>query len=186
MRALLIVDVQNDFCEGGSLPVPGAAALAPAINAYLAGEPGYRHVVATKDYHIDPRKHFSDQPDYSTSWPPHCRAGSPGARFRPDLDTSQIQAVFRKGAYAAGYSGFEGVDENGALLLDWLRQWGVDEVDVAGIATEHCIRRTAEDAIRAGLATRVLVDLVAGVGADLTTAALTEMRDAGIVLVESS
>jgi len=183
VRTLIIVDVQNDFCEGGSVPVTGGAALAPAINDYLAGNPGYQHVVATQDFHIDPGSHFSDRPDYSSSWPPHCVAGSPGANFHPDLDTSRIEAVFRKGAYAAGYSGFEGVDEDGTPLLEWLRRRGVDEVDVVGIATDHCVRQTAEDAAGAGLATRVLVDLTAGVTPDSAAAALAEMRTAGVELV---
>ena len=183
VRALIIVDVQNDFCEDGSVAVTGGAALAPAINDYLAGEPGYQHVVATKDFHIDPGDHFSDHPDYSSSWPTHCVAGSPGADFHPDLDTSRIEAVFRKGAYSAAYSGFEGVDENGTPLLEWLRQRGVDEVDVVGIATDYCVRRTVEDAARAGLATRVLVDLTAAVAADSAAEALAEMRTAGIELV---
>jgi len=183
VRALIIVDVQNDFCEDGSVAVTGGAALAPAINDYLAGEPGYQHVVATKDFHIDPGDHFSDHPDYSSSWPTHCVAGSPGADFHPDLDTSRIEAVFRKGAYSAAYSGFEGVDENGTPLLEWLRQRAVDEVDVVGIATDYCVRRTVEDAARAGLATRVLVDLTAAVAADSAAEALAEMRTAGIELV---
>jgi nicotinamidase/pyrazinamidase len=184
VRALIIVDVQNDFCAGGSLAVSGGAALAPAINDYLAGEPGYQHVVATKDFHIDPGEHFSDRPDYSSSWPPHCIAGSHGADFRPDLDTRPIEAVFCKGAHAAAYSGFEGVDEDGTPLLDWLRLRGVDEVDIVGIATDHCVRWTAEDAVRAGLTTRVLVDLTAAVAPDSAAAALTEMRSASIELVK--
>jgi nicotinamidase/pyrazinamidase len=184
VRALIIVDVQNDFCAGGSLAVTGGAAVAAAINDYLAGKPGYQHVVATQDYHIDPGEHFSDHPDYSSSWPPHCIAGSPGAEFRPDLDTSPIEAVFRKGAHAAAYSGFEGVDENDTPLLEWMRRRGVDEVDVVGIATDHCVRRTAEDAVRAGFATRVLVDLTAAVAPDSAAAALAEMRTAGIEVVE--
>ena len=139
--------------------------------------------MATQDFHVDPGDHFSDRPDYSSSWPPHCVAGSPGADFHPDLDTSRIEAVFRKGAHDAAYSGFEGVDENGTPLLDWLRQRGVDEVDVVGIATDHCVRRTAEDAARAGLTTRVLVDLTAAVAADSAAEALAEMRTAGVELV---
>ena len=119
----------------------------------------------------------------STSWPPHCIAGTPGADFHPDLDTSPIEAVFRKGAYDAGYSGFQGVDENGTPLLEWLQQRGVDEVDVVGIATDQCVRRTAEDAARAGLATRVLLDLTAAVAADSAAVALAEMRSAGVELV---
>ena len=184
VRALIIVDLQNDFCAGGSLAVTGGGALAPAINDYLAGEPGYQHVVATKDCHVDPGDHFSDHPDYSSSWPPHCIAGSSGADFHPDLNTGPIEAVFRKGAHAAAYSGFEGVEEqDGTSLLEWLRRRGVDEVDIVGIATDHCVLRTAEDAVRAGLTTRVLVDLTAAVAADSAAAALAEMRSAGIELV---
>jgi len=183
VRALIIVDVQKDFCEGGSLAVAGGAALAPAINDYLAGDSDHQHVVATKDFHIDPGDHFSDHPDYVTSWPPHCIAGTAGADFHPDLDTASIEAVFHKGAYDAGYSGFEGVDEDGSPLLDWLRQRGVEAVDVVGIATDHCVRRTAEDAARAGLATRVLLDLTAAVSAD-PGPALAQMRGAGIEIVE--
>ena len=162
MRALIVVDVQNDFCEGGSLAVPGGAALAGAISAYLADGAEYRHVVATQDFHIDPGDHFSDHPDYVSSWPPHCLADTAGAEFHPDLDTGRFEAVFRKGAYDAGYSGFSGLDERGTPLADWLRQHDVDQVDVVGIATDHCVRRTAEDAARQGLATRVLVDLTRG------------------------
>ncbi len=186
VRALIIVDVQNDFCNGGTLPVAGGAALVPRINDYLARGPHYQHVVATKDFHIDPGDHFSDHPDYSSSWPPHCIAGSPGAGFHPDLRTGPIEAVFRKGAYTAAYSGFEGVDENGTPLLEWLRQRGIDEVDIVGIATDQCVLRTAEDATRAGLTTRVLVGLTAAVAADSATAALAAMRAAGIELVEAS
>jgi nicotinamidase/pyrazinamidase len=186
VRALIIVDVQNDFCAGGSVAVPGGAALAPAINDYLSADRGYRHIVATKDFHIDPGAHFSDHPDYSSTWPPHCVAGSPGAEFHPDLDVGRVEAVFRKGAYSAAYSGFEGVDENGTSLLDWLRQSGVDAVDIVGIATDHCVRRTAEDAVRAGLATRVLVDLTAAVAAESAAQALADMRTASVELVQNS
>jgi len=186
VRALIIVDVQKDFCEGGSVPVAGGAAVARAINEHLAAAPGYQHVVATKDFHVNPGDHFSDHPDYSSSWPPHCVAGSPGADFHPDLDTGPIEAVFRKGAYTAGYSGFEGVDEAGTPLADWLRQRGVGEVDVVGIATDHCVRSTAEDAARAGFTTRVLLDLTAGAAAESTAAAIQDMRNAGIALVQSA
>jgi nicotinamidase/pyrazinamidase len=180
---LIIVDVQNDFCEGGSVPTVGGAAVAPAINEYLSEEPGYHYIVATQDFHIDPGDHFSDRPDYSSSWPVHCVAGTPGANLRPDLDTRHIDAVFRKGAHAAAYSGFEGVDAKGTTLLEWLRQRRIDEVDVVGIATDFCVRRTAEDAAAAGLVTRVLVDLTAAAAADSADEALAEMRSAGIELV---
>ena len=111
VRALIIVDVQNDFCEGGSLAVAGGAAVARGISSLLASAGhDYAHVVATKDYHIDPGSHFSDHPDYARSWPPHCVAGTNGAEFHPDLDTADVEAVVRKGAHAAAYSGFEGAD----------------------------------------------------------------------------
>lgn len=178
----MIVDVQNDFCEGGSLAVDGGAAVVAKINALLAGDHWYAHVVATKDYHVDPGGHFSDHPDFLNSWPRHCVAGSNGAEFHPDLDTEQIEEVFRKGAYAAAYSGFEGT-AHGVGLADWLRDRGVDQVDVVGIATDYCVRATAEDARREGFGTRVLVDLTAGVAERTTAAALDGMRSAGVELV---
>ena len=183
MRALIIVDVQNDFCEGGSLAVDGGGEVARAISRYLQDGHGYAHVVATNDYHVDPGGHFSDDPDYASSWPRHCLAGTPGARFHPDLDTTRVEAVFRKGAHAAAYSGFEGVDDAGTPLADWLRQHGVDEVDVAGIATDYCVRATAADAARADFATRVLLDLTAGVTPESTAKAIEEMSAAGVELV---
>ncbi len=186
MRALIVVDVQNDFCEGGSLAVAGGAAVASAISEYLAERADYRHVVATQDFHIDPGDHFSDRPDYSTSWPPHCLAGSAGAQFHPDLDPGRFDAVFRKGAYDAGYSGFEGVDESGTPLADWLAHHNVDQVDVVGIATDHCVRRTAQDASRSGLATRVVLDLTAGVGEESTAAAIKALQAAGVEIVPSA
>jgi nicotinamidase/pyrazinamidase len=183
MRALIVVDVQNDFCEGGSLGVAGGVAVAAAINDYLTAGDDYRYVVATQDFHIDPGAHFSDQPDYLSSWPPHCLAGSVGAEFHPSLETGRIDAVFRKGAYAAAYSGFEGVDNAGTLLGDWLRQRSVDEVDVVGIATDHCVRDTAEDAVREGLTTRVLLDLTVGVAETSTAAAIDALRTVGVTLL---
>ncbi|MEI7545100.1 MAG: pyrazinamidase PncA [Mycobacteriaceae bacterium] len=185
MRALLIVDVQNDFCEGGSLAVTGGSAVVPAINALLAGDHGYAHVVATKDFHIDPGTHFSAHPDYTSSWPRHCVAHTAGAEFHPDLDTARIEAVFTKGAYAAAYSGFEGTAD-GVELSDWLQARGVDEVDIVGIATDYCVRATALDAVRSGFATRVLVDLTAGVAEDTTAAALEDMRSRGVELVTTA
>ncbi|WP_197379631.1 pyrazinamidase PncA [Mycolicibacterium mengxianglii] len=183
MRALIIVDVQNDFCEGGSLAVTGGAAVARAITELLTGPHEYHHVVATKDFHIDPGEHFSDTPDYRVSWPRHCVAGTPGADFHPELDTSAVEEVFYKGHYAAAYSGFEGADDAQTPLADWLRTRDVDEVDVVGIATDYCVRATAADAVRAGLRTRVLADLTAGVAADSTAAALEELRAATVAIV---
>src|SRR5438270_545200 len=143
MRALIIVDVQNDFCEGGSLAVAGGAAVARAISERLAADHGYRHVVATKDFHIDPGTHFSDHPDYAATWPPHCVAGTAGSDFHPNLDTGGVEAVFLKGQHAAAYSGFEGADEAGTPLADWLHAHDVDEVDVVGIASDYCVDATA-------------------------------------------
>jgi nicotinamidase/pyrazinamidase len=183
MRALVIVDVQNDFCEGGSLPVTGGTAVARAISACLAGPGhGYQHVVATQDYHIDPGGHFSAAPDFAATWPPHCVAGTPGAGFHPDLDTTPIEQVFRKGAHAAAYSGFEGADRNGTSLRDWLTGRGVTDLDVAGIATDYCVRATAADAVAAGFSTRLLLGLTAGVAPGTTGAALDELRRLGVEL----
>jgi nicotinamidase/pyrazinamidase len=182
MRALIIVDVQNDFCEGGSLAVAGGAAVARAVSERLAGEHGYGHVVATKDFHIDPGSHFSDHPDYAASWPPHCVADTPGAEFHPNLDTSAVETVFRKGRHSAAFSGFEGVDDDGTPLGDWLRGHDVDEVDVVGIATDYCVHATAADAARAGFATRVLLDLTAGVSPASTAEAIADLRAGGVEL----
>jgi nicotinamidase/pyrazinamidase len=182
MRALIIVDVQNDFCEGGSLAVVGAATVARAISGFLASKPDYAHIVATKDFHIDPGGHFSDDPDFTASWPRHCVVGTPGADFHPELDTHAVETVFTKGNYEAAYSGFEGRDADGTALADWLRQRGVDEVDIAGVATDYCVEATASDAIRAGFTTRVLLDLTAGVAPESTARAVDTMRAAGLLI----
>jgi nicotinamidase/pyrazinamidase len=179
VRALIIVDVQLDFCEGGSLAVAGGASVAERINA-VTGR--YDQVVATRDYHVDPGDHFSATPDYVHSWPVHCVAGTAGAAFHPALDVAPIGAVFAKGGYAAAYSGFEGAEPGGAGLADWLRARQVTEVDVVGIATDYCVRATALDAVRAGFATAVLTDLTAGVAPASTAAALEEMRAAGVTV----
>ena len=183
MRALIIADVQNDFCEGGSLAVNGGTAVARAISRYLADGPGYTHVVATKDFHVDPGSHFSGHPDYVASWPAHCVAGTTGADFHPDLDTSAVEAVFRKGQHAAAYSGFEGADDDGTPLGDWLRGRGIDAVDVAGIATDYCVHATAADAARAGFATRVLLDLTAAIGPASTVKAIEDLHGRGVELI---
>jgi nicotinamidase/pyrazinamidase len=179
VRALIIVDVQLDFCEGGSLAVAGGASVAERINA-VTGR--YDQVVATRDYHVDPGDHFSATPDYVHSWPVHCVAGTAGAAFHPALDVAPIGAVFTKGEYAAAYSGFEGAEPGGAGLADWLRARQVTEVDVVGIAADYCVRATALDAVRAGFATAVLTDLTAGVAPASTAAALDEMRAAGVTV----
>jgi nicotinamidase/pyrazinamidase len=183
VRALIVVDVQNDFCEGGSLGVAGGSAVAAAITGYLAAAAaGYAHVVASRDYHIDPGSHFSDHPDYASSWPPHCVVGTLGSGFHPALDTSRVQAVFSKGAHAAAYSAFEGTSEAGDGLADWLRDRDVDALDVVGIATDYCVKATALDAARHGFAARVLLGMTAGVAPASTGEALAVLRDAGVSL----
>lgn len=181
-RALIIVDVQNDFCEGGSLPVTGGAGVAAGISRVLSNEPPrWDHVVATKDYHIDPGPHFGDPPDYVDTWPVHCVAGTPGADFHPELDTHRIEAVFCKGEHAAAYSGFEG--HSGSFgLAAWLRVHDVSEVEIVGLATDHCVRATALDAVREGFTTTVLLDLTAGVAPETTERALEQMREAGVTI----
>jgi nicotinamidase/pyrazinamidase len=195
-RALIIVDVQNDFCEGGSLAVAGAAEVAAGISRLLATGAGtqvgaevsagtatspWDHVVATKDHHLDPGAHFGDPPDFVSSWPVHCVVGTGGEDFHPALDTDRIEAVFTKGAHAAAYSGFEG-DAGGIGLAAWLKMRDVTAVDIVGIATDHCVRATALDAARAGLDTTVLLDLTAGVARPTTDQALAALRQAGVKL----
>ena len=188
----MIVDVQNDFCEGGSLAVDGGAAVASGLTAFLADHAGdYDAVVTTQDWHIDPGSHFAESPDFVDSWPPHCVAGTPGADFHPDLETAGVDAMFRKGQYAAAYSGFEGhlaqygdaqgTSDDSVALDEWLRQRGIDAVDVAGIATDYCVKATAMDAARAGYATRVLVGLCAGIAGDLSPT-YRDLEDAGVAL----
>jgi nicotinamidase/pyrazinamidase len=182
-RALIIVDVQNDFCEGGSLAVAGGADVAAAISRTVADSgPRWDHVVATKDYHIDPGAHFGNPPDFVDSWPPHCVVGTDGPDFHPNLVVDRVEAVFRKGEHAAAYSGFEGHTEDGTTLADWLRARDVTDVDVVGIATDHCVRATALDAAGAGFVTTVLLDLTAGVAPATTTTALSQLRDSGVAM----
>ena len=182
MRALVIVDMQNDFCEGGSLAVAGGAAVAAAITDLLAVPDGrWAHVVATRDHHIDPGGHFAELPDYVDTWPPHCVAGTPGADLHPDLDTDRVEAVFDKGEHSAAYSGFEG-RAAGIGLAAWLRMRDVTDIDIVGLTTDHCVRATALDAVREGFGTRVLLDHTAGVAEATTRDAVEQMRAAGVEL----
>lgn len=177
--ALIVVDVQNDFCEGGSLGLPGGAAAAAAISKQAA-EGGYSHVVATRDNHIDPGAHFSETPDFKDSWPVHCVAGTPGASFHPALDVVPIGEVFSKGEYSAAYSGFEGAARDGKSLETWLREHDVTDVDVVGIATDFCVRATALDAARAGFGVRVLLDLTVGGSQPTVDATIADFDEAGV------
>jgi nicotinamidase/pyrazinamidase len=140
-------------------------------------------VVATKDHHVDPGGHWAADPDYVDSWPVHCKVGTDGEAFHPNLDPQPFDAVFLKGEHQAAYSGFEGRTSDGVDLTTWLRSHEVDSVDVCGIATDHCVRATALDAQSNGFATRVLTDLCAGVAPETTEAAITEMSDAGVTVM---
>jgi nicotinamidase/pyrazinamidase len=185
--ALIVVDVQNDFCEGGSLPVTGGAQVAADIAALLhhqrvaePEQPTYDLVVATKDHHVDPGAHWAREPDFVDSWPVHCRVGTEGEAFHPNLDPQPFDAIFTKGEHAAAYSGFEGAEATGTPLADWLRAHEVARVDICGLATDHCVRATALDATREGFETTVLLDLCAGVAPATTEAALVAMRESGV------
>ncbi|NNM46175.1 isochorismatase family protein [Knoellia koreensis] len=187
-RALVIVDVQNDFCEGGSLAVAGGAEVARRISAHVEENTrGYAAIVATADWHEDPGEHWSDHPDFKGTWPVHCKVGTDGALFHPGAEPAfeRVEAIFRKGLHEAAYSGFEGFTVEGDRripLADWLRERAIEEVDVVGIATDHCVRATALDAAEEGFATTVLLDLTAGVAPDTTAAALDELARAGVTL----
>ena len=189
-RALIVVDVQNDFCEGGSLAVAGGAAVARGVAQLVhRRRDDYRIVIATRDWHIDPGDHFSSRPNYVDSWPVHCVAGTRGARFHRNLDAygpfgELIDAVVSKGKYSAAYSGFEG-RSHGRTLAHLLRHRGITHIDVVGIATDHCVRATALDGIREGFSVTVLQDLTAGVAAGSTARAIREMRTMGIEIRSS-
>lgn len=198
-RALVLVDVQNDFCEGGSLAVDGGAGVAArAAERVLADRQGrdparrdYAAIVATADWHHDPGEHWAvdGDPDFATTWPVHCAADTPGADFHPALHPAldHVDEVFRKGMTSAAYSGFEGVaaGDGRTDLTHWLRQRGITDLDVGGIATDHCVRATVLDALRAGFSVRLLPDTVAGVAPDTTRAALAEMTAAGATTMPS-
>jgi nicotinamidase/pyrazinamidase len=185
-RALVIVDVQNDFCEGGSLPVTGGAEVARRISEHVVTHHAeYAAIVATADWHDDPGAHFSDSPDYVDSWPAHCRVGSDGALFHPAAEPAfeQVEAIFRKGHHSAAYSGFEGHTvqaDTKVGLADWLRDRAIEEVHVVGIATDYCVRATALDAADEGFETTVLLDLTAGVAPESTAMALVDLAAAEV------
>ena len=191
-KALIVVDVQRDFCEGGSLAVTGGAATAAAISEWMdVRHEDYATIVTTKDHHVDPGEHFSEDPNFDTSWPAHCVVGTEGVYFHPNLDITHVDAQFHKGEHAAAYSGFEatlasareeGVAK-GLTLDNWLANKEVDEVHVMGIATDYCVKATALDAVKNGYTTIVWASLSAGVAPESTEAALKEMTEAGVAVV---
>jgi nicotinamidase/pyrazinamidase len=189
--ALFVIDVQNDFTEGGALGVEGGAAVARGISALLHAHPlAFDYVIASRDWHDgdnDNGGHFAaGSPDFVDSWPVHCVAGTFGAEYHPDLDTAAIDVHIRKGQGEPAYSIYEGVTAEGESLRAVLERLGVTEIDVVGIATDYCVRASALDASGEGVIVRVLDDLVAGVAPASSAAALSEMRGAGIDVLPSS
>ncbi|WP_455246710.1 isochorismatase family protein [Rothia aeria] len=205
-KALIIVDVQNDFCAGGALATDRGAKVASLISEYVEdNHHRYEAVVATQDWHIDPGAHFSDTPDFVDSWPVHCVANTEGAEIHPNLDTDYIEAYFRKGRYEAAYSGFEGLQapeesvmtgehEPGATLddegpktplADWLDEHEIQDVDIVGIATDYCVLATAKDAVDAGYETRMLIDLTAPVHENKLDEVIAKMEDEGITVKQA-
>jgi nicotinamidase/pyrazinamidase len=189
-RALLIVDVQPTFCEGGELAVSGGNLVAQRIAEHLvAHRDEYRLVITSQDWHQDPGPHFSEHPDYVDTWPPHGLVGTPNAELHPVLATALAptgaDVTIKKGLHEAAYSAFDGTAPDGRTLAEVLAATGIDEVDVCGIAESHCVRASALDAISAGLAVRLLTDLTVPVTEESGAAARAEISSAGGVLTTS-
>ena len=192
MRGLLVVDVQNDFCEGGALGVDGGARVAEGITDHIeAHGSDYAVVVASRDWHDadnDNGGHFAlhgEAPNFVTTWPVHCVAGTTGAEYHPDLTLPDNTSHVKKGQGMPSYSMFEGHSDDGHTVEEILTNAGVTEVDVVGIATDHCVRASALDAKAAGFAVRVINDLVAAVTPDTERTARGEMAEAGVVFADN-
>ena len=186
-NALLVVDVQVDFVEGGSLGVEGGLQVAAMIARHVRHfKNEYQFVVASRDYHENAPDHISDHPDFVNTWPPHCMVGTPGAAFVPTIQNlvreKLIQTVVTKGRNKAAYSAFDGLDARGHPLLEVLKENRVDHIDVCGIATDYCVRASALDAKKNDFQVRVLVNLCAPVNEGSGLKALEEMKAAGIQL----
>lgn len=187
-RALLVVDVQPTFCEGGELPVAGGNAIAERIAGYLrAHRSDYQLVVTSQDWHDNPGGHFSADPDYVNSWPPHGVIGSTNAELHPELAAAlrSTDLKIKKGQHAAAYSAFEGTDQDGRTLLEALTTAGIQGLDVCGIAESHCVRASALDALAAGFTVRLLIDLTVPVTAAGGAEARQAIQAAGGVLAAS-
>jgi nicotinamidase/pyrazinamidase len=189
-NALFVIDVQRDFCEGGALACPGGAAVAQKITDYLrSNKSNYDYVIASRDWHTPSDLndgHFPADgidPDYVTTWPLHCIAGSQGAEYHPNLDISLIDLHIKKGQSANGYSIFDGTDQSGKPFAEILRSLEIRSVDVVGIATDYCVRASTLDCLANGLKVRVISSLTAGVNPKSTEAAIDEMVDAGAEVV---
>jgi nicotinamidase/pyrazinamidase len=189
MRALIVVDVQNDFCEGGALAVQGGNDVAENVAAYIRSESEqFDVIVATQDWHIDPGSHWSDNPDFVDSWPVHCVAGSNGAALHPAIAQIQFDAVFTKGMHAAAYSGFEGVRAAypDTTLETFLDACGVEEIVVVGLALDYCVKATALDAASLGYSVAVAMDMTAEVSELSADAAVAKLQDADVYLFDST
>lgn len=192
-KALLIIDVQVDFCESGALACQGGAAAAHRISNYLEeSKSDYDFVIASRDWHTPNHPndgHFPAAgiaPDFVKTWPLHCIAGEPGAEYHANLRADLIDIHIKKGQGANGYSIFEGTAEDGESFLNLIRRLGISEVDVVGIATDYCVRASALDSKNAGLEVRVITSLTAGVASASIEAAIDEMVDAGVSVVPAA
>jgi nicotinamidase/pyrazinamidase len=184
-NALLVVDVQADFVEGGSLGVNGGLTTAAMIARHVRHfKNEYDFIVASRDYHENAPDHISDHPDFVNTWPPHCMVGTPGAAFVPTIQNlvreKYIHAVVTKGRNKAAYSAFDGLDPRGHPLLEVLKEERIDHIDVCGIATDYCVRASALDAKKNEFQVRLLVNLCAAVNEETGQKALEEMKAAGI------
>lgn len=185
-NALLIVDVQPTFCEGGELPIDGGNACAERIAEFVElHNDDYDFIVTTQDWHIEPGEHFSREPDFVDTWPPHGVAGSDNAEVHRALSDVHVDYAVKKGQYEAAYSGFEGETPDGTLLEDVLRDEGIDSVDVVGLALSHCVKETALDARKLGARVRVFRDLTEPVSQELGENAVEELRAAGVTVTRS-
>jgi nicotinamidase/pyrazinamidase len=184
--ALIVVDVQNDFCPGGALAVPGGDRVVPVLSSVArrfeaAGHPVY----ASRDWHPPDTTHFRTS---GGPWPPHCIAGSAGAALHPDLRLPASRILVSKGQDGAdaGYSAFDGVTDDGRRLEEDLRERQVSELVVGGLATDYCVRATVLDARRAGFPVTVILDGVAGIEPQDAARALDDMRRAGALVRASA
>jgi nicotinamidase/pyrazinamidase len=186
--ALIVVDVQRDFCEGGSLAVAGGRRAAERIAAHISSQRSrYELVVATADWHIDPDGHFAPEgtvPDFETTWPVHCVAGTPGAELHSALGETRFDCVVSKGQSEAAYSGFDGVAPDGRRLVEVLRGRHVESLVVVGIATDYCVKATVLDAVIEGFDVTMAGDMTAGVDLRSTLDAVDQMLAAGVHIHE--